>query len=44
MITQENIIDNLHSLKAIIEIKYVTKNFPIKKEPGPDGCTGKFYQ
>lgn len=44
MITQEKIIDNLNSLTAITEIKYVTKNFPIKKQPGPDGCPGKFYQ
>lgn len=38
MITQEKIIDNLNSLTAITEIKYVTKNFPIKKQPGPDGA------
>ena len=41
---QEKQIGNLNSLTAIKEIKFVIKNFSIKKYLCPDGCIGKFYQ
>lgn len=29
---------------SILKIEFIFKNFPQKKIPGPNGCTGKFYQ
>ena len=37
-------VENLNRLTASKEIESVIKNFPTNKSPGPDGCTGKFYQ
>lgn len=37
-------IENLNRLIISKEIELVIKNFPTNKRPGPDGCTGKFYQ
>lgn len=29
---------------VIMVFKFVIKKIPIKRSPGSDGCTGKFYQ
>ena len=37
-------IENLNRPITSTEIKYVIKNLPKNKSPGPDGYTGEFYQ
>ena len=37
-------IENINSLITSTEIETVIKNLPTNKSPGPDGCTGDFYQ
>ena len=34
----------MNNLVTSTEIEAVTKNLPKNKSPGPDGCTGEFYQ
>lgn len=41
--TQEK-IDNTNRPISFKEMEFVVKNLPTQKAPGPDGCTGKFYQ
>lgn len=42
-LTQKEIENQNRSIMSK-EIILVTKNFPTKKNPGPDGFTGRFYQ
>ena len=37
-------IDYLNSPISISEIEFIVKNIPIKKTPGSNGFTGKFYK
>ena len=37
-------IENMNRTITSTEIETVIKNLPTNKSPGPDGCTGKFYQ
>ena len=42
-ITQEK-IGYLNNPIVIMETAFVIKNFPVKRNPGSEGCTGKSYQ
>lgn len=42
-LTQEE-VENIKSSMFIKRIKFLIKNYSIKKTPGPDGFTGEFYQ
>ena len=37
-------IESMNNTIASTEIEAVIKNLPKNKSPGPDGCTGEFYQ
>lgn len=42
-LTQEE-VENIKSSMFIKRIKFLTKNYSIKKTPRPDGFTDEFYQ
>ena len=37
-------IENINKPITSTEVETVIKNLPTNKSPGPDGCTGEFYQ